>query len=82
MTYDQNATGGTAAANEHFGEGLGFVAGVSERTILVGVPDDVNVTGGVVNVIQLPGGSTRSPWQPGGGAPDRFGSAVVGEVQQ
>src|SRR5215217_4967484 len=42
-TYDQNSTGvdGTAAANDHFGEGLGLVSGVAERSILVGVPDDV-----------------------------------------
>jgi hypothetical protein len=87
-TYDQNSTGvdGTAAANDHFGEGLGFVAGVAERSILVGVPDDVEFSGGIVNVIPLTGGSLRS-WRPGDGTvsstgADRFGGAAGGEVQQ
>jgi len=87
-TYDQNSTGidGTAAANDHFGDGLGFAAGVSERSILVGVPDDVEFPNGMVNVIPLTGGSLRS-WRPGaGGVPstgsDRFGGAAGGEVQQ
>jgi hypothetical protein len=87
-TYDQNSTGidGAAAANDHFGEGLGFVAGTAERSILVGVPDDVEISSGIVNLIPLTGGSLRS-WRPGvGGVPssgaDRFGGAVGGEVQQ
>jgi hypothetical protein len=87
-TYDQNSTGidGTAAANDHFGEGIGFVAGVAERSILVGVPDDLEFSGGVVNVIPLTGGSMRS-WRPGaGGVPstgtDRFGGTAGGEGQQ
>jgi hypothetical protein len=88
VTYDQSSPGidGAAAANDHFGEGLGYVAGVAERSILVGVTDDVEVSGGMVNVIPLTGGSLRS-WQPGvGGIPGtgagRFGGAVGGEVQQ
>jgi hypothetical protein len=87
-TYDQNSANvdGTAAANDHFGDGLGFVAGASERSILVGVPDDVEFSSGMVNVIPLTGGSLRS-WRPGaGGVPstgnDRFGGAAGGEVQQ
>jgi hypothetical protein len=87
-TYDQNSTGidGAAAANDHFGEGLGFVAGTAERSILVGVPDDVEISSGIVNLIPLTGGSLRS-WRPGvGGVPssgaDRFGGAAGGEVQQ
>jgi hypothetical protein len=87
-TYDQNSTNidGTAAANDHFGEGLGFVAGVAERSILVGVPDDVEFSSGIVNVIPLTGGSLRS-WRPGAGnvpstGADRFGGADGGEVQQ
>jgi Domain of unknown function (DUF1929)/FG-GAP repeat len=87
-TYDQNSTGidGTAAANDHFGDGLGFVAGVAERSILVGVPDDVEFSSGIVNIIPLTGGSLRS-WRPGAGGvastgADRFGGAAGGEVQQ
>jgi hypothetical protein len=87
VTHDQSSTGvGTAAANDHFGEGLGFVSGVAERAILVGVPDDVQYSSGVVSVIPLPSGTPRS-WRPGvGGVPttgaDRFGGAAAGEVQQ
>jgi hypothetical protein len=87
-TYDQNSTGidGAAAAGDHFGEGLGYVAGAAERSILVGVPDDVEFPNGMVNVIPLTGGSLRS-WRPGAGnvpstGADRFGGAVGGEVQQ
>jgi hypothetical protein len=87
-TYDQNSTGidGTAAAGDHFGEGLGFVAGTAERSVLAGVPDDVEFSDGMVNVIPLTGGSTRS-WRPGAGSvpstgADRFGGAAGGEVQQ
>jgi hypothetical protein len=74
------------AANDHFGEGLGFVAGVAERSFLVGVPDDVQYSNGLVTVIPLPGGAPRF-WRPGSGAvpstgADRFGGAAGGEVQQ
>jgi hypothetical protein len=88
VTYNQDSTGpdgkpldGSAAANDHFSEGLGFVAGVAERSILVGVPDDVQNPNGMVNVIPLTGGTPRS-WIPGAGGADRFGGAVGGEVQQ
>jgi hypothetical protein len=87
VTHDQTSTGvGTAAANDHFGEGLGIVAGSTERAVLVGVPDDVQYSSGVVSVIPLPSGTPRS-WRPGtGGVPttgaDRFGGAAGGEVQQ
>jgi hypothetical protein len=87
VTHDQSSTAvGTAAANDHFGEGLGFVSGVAERAILVGVPDDVQYSSGVVSVIPLPSGTPRA-WRPGvGGVPttgaDRFGGAAGGEVQQ
>ena len=88
VTYDQNSSGvgGAAAANDHFGEGLGFVAGVAERSILVGVPDDVEFPSGMVNVIPLTGGSMRT-WRPNaGGVPlvgaDSFGGGAGGEVQR
>jgi FG-GAP repeat len=88
-TYEQESgtVPGEPAANEHFGEGLGFVAGVAERSVLVGVPDDVQNPTGMVNVIPLTGGGQRS-WIPGsdGLAPipgaDRFGGGAGGEVQQ
>jgi Domain of unknown function (DUF1929)/FG-GAP repeat len=87
VTHDQTSTGvGTPAANDHFGEGLGFVAGATERVVLVGVPDDVQYSSGVVSVIPLLSGTPRS-WRPAtGGVPttgaDRFGGAAGGEVQQ
>jgi galactose oxidase-like protein/FG-GAP repeat protein len=87
-SYDQNSTGvaGTPAAGDRFGEGLGYVAGRGERSILVGVLDDTEFPNGMVNVIPLTGGSLRS-WRPGvGNVPDtdadRFGGAAGGEVQQ
>ena len=88
VTYDQSSSGvgGAAAANDHFGEGLGFVAGVAERSILVGVPDDVEFSSGMVNVIPLTGGSMRT-WSPNAdGVPsagaDSFGGVAGGEVQR
>jgi hypothetical protein len=88
VTYDQNSTGidGVAAANDQFGKGVAFVAGSAERSLLVGVPDDVEFPRGMVNVVPLTGGSMRS-WRPGAGnipltGTDRFGAAAGGEVQQ
>jgi hypothetical protein len=61
------------------------VAGVAERSILVGVPDDTQTQQAWVNVIPLTGGSQRT-WIPGTeGLPttglDRFGGDAGGEVQ-
>jgi hypothetical protein len=87
-TYDQQPLNieGDPQAGDHFGDGLGFVAGVSERAILIGVPDDVEFSNGIVHVIPLASGVPRF-WRPGpSGVPstgsDRFGGAVGGEVQQ
>jgi hypothetical protein len=68
VTYDQNSAGidGVAGAGDRLGEGLGFVAGAAERSFLVGVPFDVEFSGGMVNIIPLTGGSNRS-WRPGRG---------------
>jgi hypothetical protein len=92
VTYDQGQViantpiEGSVAANDRFGEGLGFVAGKTERSILIGVPDDREFSSGIVHVLPLPSGVPRS-WRPGvGGVPsagaDRFGGAAGGEVQQ
>jgi hypothetical protein len=83
VTHDQTAAG-AAAANDHFGDGLGFVAGAAERSFLVGVPDDGQY--GTVKVIPQPSGSVRT-WTPGtasvpSNGADRFGGAGGGEVQQ
>ena len=60
---------------------LAFVAGASERALIIGVPDDVDNSHGMVNVIPLGGGTPRS-WVPGvGGVPSggasRFGGALA-----
>jgi hypothetical protein len=83
VTHDQTAAG-AAAANDHFGDGLGFVAGTSERAFLVGVPDDGQY--GTVKLIPVPSGSVRT-WTPGVASvpstgADRFGGTAGGEVQQ
>ena len=81
VTYSQGSPGvaGGVAAGDRFGFAVAFVAGVSERAVLVGVPDDVANSTGMVNVIPLGGGTPRF-WKPGtdgipGGA-NRFGDAL------
>ena len=79
VTHNQTAAS-PPVANAHFGDGLGFVAGVAERSFLVGVPDEGQY--GMVTVIPSTGGTVRY-WRPGEGTgADRFGGAAGGEVQQ
>ncbi len=79
VTHNQTAAS-PPVANAHFGDGLGFVAGVAERSFLVGVPDEGQY--GMVTVIPSTGGTVRY-WRPGEGTgADRFGVAAGGEVQQ
>ena len=79
VTHNQTAAS-PPVANAHFGDGLGFVAGVAERSFLVGVPDEGQY--GMVTVIPLTGGTVRY-WRPGDSTgADRFGGAAGGEVQQ
>ena len=73
-THDQTTAGGAATANDRFGEGLGFVAGAAERSILVGAPDDAAFTSGIVSVIPLP----VDP--PGPGVPVRVGCRPAGRI--
>ena len=82
-TYAQDSPGvpGGVDAGDHFGSTLAFVAGASERALIIGVPDDVDNSLGMVNVIPLGGGTPRA-WVPGaGGIPtggiSRFGGAVA-----
>ncbi len=82
-TYAQNSPGvpGGVDAGDHFGSTLAFVAGAAERALIIGVPDDVDNSRGMVNVIPLGGGAPRA-WVPGvgsipiGGA-SRFGGALA-----
>ena len=82
-TYAQNSPGvpGGVDAGDHFGSTLAFVAGAAERALIIGVPDDVDNSHGMVNVIPLGGGTPRF-WAPGvGGVPaggaSRFGGALA-----
>ena len=82
-TYAQDSPGvpGGVDAGDHFGSTLAFVAGASERALIIGVPDDVDNSLGMVNVIPLGGGTPRA-WVPGAdgiptGGISRFGGAVA-----
>ena len=82
-TYTQNTAGlpGGAEAGDKFGSSLAVVEGATERVLLVGVPDDVGNSTGMVNVIPFGGGTPRF-WKPGtGGIPvggaSRFGDALA-----
>jgi len=82
VTYSQNSRGvpGTAEAGDRFGAALAVVVGEREQAIVVGVPDDVGHSAGMVDVIPFGGGTPRF-WAPGaGGVPDagarRFGAAL------
>jgi hypothetical protein len=81
-TYTQNSAGipGGAEAGDKFGSTLAVVEGATERVLLVGVPDDVGNSTGMVNVIPLAGGPPRF-WKPGtDGIPagaSRFGDALA-----
>lgn len=82
VSYSQGSPGvpGAVTAGDRFGTGLAFVAGVTERALVVGVPDDADHPTGMVNVIPLGGGVPRF-WAPGvGGVPgagaSRFGDPL------
>ena len=83
LTWTQDSAGvpGVAAAGDAFGAALATVAGVSERVLLVGVPEDTAYTTGLVNVIPFSGAPRL--WAPGlGGVAAagavRFGAAIAG----
>ncbi|HZA72414.1 MAG TPA: VCBS repeat-containing protein [Propionibacteriaceae bacterium] len=81
LTYSQASPGvpGGVDAGDRFGSRVAFVSGAGERAFLVGVPDDVDNSTGMVNVIPMGGGAPRF-WEPGtngvpGGA-NRFGDSL------
>ena len=84
VTYTQASPNvpGTPQAGEKFGSSLAVVEGAAERVLLVGVPDDVGYSTGMVDVIPFGGGLPRF-WAPGvdglptGGAV-RFGASLAG----
>ncbi len=86
--YGQDSPGvpGTPQAGDKFGSAVAVVTGNTEQVLLVGVPNDVTETHGVVDAIPLGGGSPRA-WVPGlGGVPSGgasgFGSAISSGGQQ
>ena len=83
LTWTQDSAGvpGVAQPFDAFGTSLSTVAGVTERVLLVGVPEDVSYTSGMVDVIPFSGAPRL--WAPGlSGVPAagavRFGAAVAG----
>lgn len=80
-TWSQGSPGvpGAADGGDRFGEAIGVVAGTTERVLLVGVPEDTDNTGGMVDVIPFGGGAPRA-WVPGGAIPGdgavRFGGTI------
>ncbi len=79
-SYSQSSPGvpGVASAGDRFGTGLAFVSGASERALIVGVPDDVDHSTGMVNVIPLGGGAPRF-WAPGVGGVPAAGASRFGD---
>ena len=81
VTYSQSSPGvpGGVDAGDRFGSAVAFVSGFSERAVLVGVPNDVDNSTGMVNVLPLGEGTPRF-WKPGtNGVPsgaNRFGDAL------
>jgi hypothetical protein len=81
--FSQSSPGipGNAQAGELFGSSLAIVTGASERVLLIGTPDDVENSTGLVDVIPFGGGTARY-WRPGvDGVPpsgaSRFGYTVA-----
>ena len=79
QTYTQATSGiaGGPGDGDHFGRSLAVVAGVSEKVLLVGVPDDSANSTGMVNVIPLTAGTPRF-WKPGAGGIVSIGSGAFG----
>lgn len=81
--YTQGSPGmpGDVDAGDRFGSSLAAVRGVSETALLIGVPADVDLATGMVDVLPMGGGTPRY-WAPGvGGVPaggaNRFGDALA-----
>jgi hypothetical protein len=75
-SYSQSSPGipGYPGPGDRFGSSLAVVSGADERALLVGVPDDVEYSTGMVVVVPFGGGAART-WVPGfGGIPSAGGS--------
>jgi hypothetical protein len=80
-TYTEDYAGvpGTAKRGDRFGAAVGGVVGGTERVLLVGVPDDVDRTRGVVDVIPVGATGIRA-WVPGTDGVPASGAARFGQV--
>jgi hypothetical protein len=82
-TWAQDTPGvpGRLDPGDRFGSSLAVVTGPGEKALLVGVPDDAEHPGGMVDVLPLTGGSAPRAWVPGqadvpsGGS--RFGAVLA-----
>lgn len=81
--YTQGSPGmpGGVDAGDRFGSTLAVVHGVHEVVLIIGVPDDVDHSTGLVNILPF-GGAAKRFWAPGSsGVPtsgaSRFGDAVA-----
>ena len=87
-SYGQDSPGvpGSPQAGDRFGTAVGVVTGGTEQVLVVGVPDDVTSSNGVVTAIPLGSGSPRA-WVPGSGGvagagAQRFGATVASGGQR
>jgi hypothetical protein len=81
MTQSSPGIPGDAEAGDRFGSSLAVVWGAQERALLVGVPDDVEYSTGLVDVIPFGNGAARSWWPGAGGilgpGASRFGYSLA-----
>ncbi len=68
-TWTQDSAGvpGVVRAGDRFGSSLTAITGPTEKALVIGVPDDADHPGGMVNVISLQGGFAPRAWVPGKG---------------
>ena len=81
ISWSQASAGvpGGVDAGDKFGASVNTVAGATERVLLVGVPDDVDHSSGMVNVIPFGGGTPRA-WVPGSGSVPSAGASRFGQT--
>lgn len=78
VTYSQGSAGvfGAVQSGDQFGSAVGFVDGASEDVLLIGVPNDVTHTAGLLTYVPYPSGTAHT-WNPGTGV--TFGGALASE---
>jgi hypothetical protein len=72
---------GRVDAGDRFGTALAMISGPTERALIIGVPDDVEHSTGMINIIPFGRGQSPRAWVPGsGGVPgggSRFGDTLA-----